>query len=1251
MKIEKIEICNLTAIEGEQVIDFTAEPLRSAGLFAITGDTGSGKSTILDAICMALYNRAPRFDSAERIPRNDIAGTVSGAQAVPVNDVRGILRRGCREGWCRVTFTTASGERYEAQWTLRVKRTGTYDNSHRSLRRLAPKKEAFDEKEIDTLLPQIIGLDYTQFTRTVMLAQNSFANFLRARREEKSALLEKLTGTEIYGRVSQAVHQMAADAIKAQSEMEHLIAGILHDRLPDVEVQALNEEQRLTTATMATIDEQMERALQQQKWFADVERTTADVERLEQEHAAANKAYRALGADEAELARYDAVVAVQPLYQEIEMRRRDIAALKQRQAQSQSRITLVQQRMDEAAKALQTAQGQVDEADTALAQRRPAISRGHVLTGEMAEAESQCKKAREMLRTATVLHEESSVARQSKEKKSNDIHMQLEQAAQHKQALAVHRMMFEKYDLIKDKIALFYTETQRNEEAHRKALMLQRRQTSIKASLDKYEKTRHDQEDQLSTLRSELLIHRQNNAGRDSTGLQQRFADSRNRLLSLERAQALWQRISAGYAEIEEKRAEVSRMAASQIQMKNSVERAERELEVRREAFKRTSVALTLSQSENIVSLRKQLKEGTACPVCGATHHPYHTETERELGELLNNLDREYREATEDIAAREEKLDELKRNIAIGEGTIAAERANLERCEQRQRDDVEEWSVCAHLDPSFADCSPTVARHARRLMIGMLIDNTRRAAEEAEKELATYNYHQTHINRLNEQITALEASMAESRARIDDLNTQYQIASAAADDTEEVVTLSERSCSQLYTDLDEMVTISGWFTEWKNNPDGFRMRIIALYNDWTATCRHADSLQRSEELLAEEIKAAISRENEARQQKNRAAEQYAVLTDTLQRKKDEFAALFGSSTPEKEEERLQRAVMQTRQIWTQARQACDAAAAELSLLQGSLQNMADALLKQQDELAEKTSALDLWILRFNADNPPLQYAELQSIFSDPRDRRTIRDRIMMAKENMTLAANRLEAARETLMKLQCVPHRPSGKGNETPEAIALTIDSHRREREALNQRLAKVNLRLMAHRESVRQAAEYEERRLEGQRDVEEWKRLDAFIGSADGRKFREMAQSYTFAYLTRLANRHLAHLSPRYALRNIPGTLVLEIIDHDMYDEHRYVYSLSGGETFVVSLALALALASLSSGGLAIGSLFIDEGFGNLDSASLDLVMNALSHLETIEGRKVGIISHTAQIRQQISPQIRLVKEGGSGRSRIEIG
>ena len=196
-----------------------------------------------------------------------------------------------------------------------------------------------------------------------------------------------------------------------------------------------------------------------------------------------------------------------------------------------------------------------------------------------------------------------------------------------------------------------------------------------------------------------------------------------------------------------------------------------------------------------------------------------------------------------------------------------------------------------------------------------------------------------------------------------------------------------------------------------------------------------------------------------------------------------------------------------------------------------------------------------------------------------------------------------------------------------------------------------INLRLQQHDSCLAQAAQYDEALKDANNDAEEWKRLNDLLGSADGRKFRELAQSYTFGFLVEQANCHLKQLTPRYELSHIPGTLVLEIIDRDMFDEHRYVSSLSGGETFVVSLALALGLASLSSQSLNIGSLFIDEGFGNLDRASLDLVMLALSNLETHQGRKVGVISHTDQIRSQISPQIRLVRLPGEGRSRIEVG
>ena len=126
MKIDKITLCNLTSIEGEQVVDFTAEPLRSAGLFAITGDTGSGKSTLLDAICLALYNEAPRLDDAENLTGRELEAAAGGeAPKIKAKDVRNLLRRGCREGYSVVEFSLPDGRRYEAGWHLRVKRTPT----------------------------------------------------------------------------------------------------------------------------------------------------------------------------------------------------------------------------------------------------------------------------------------------------------------------------------------------------------------------------------------------------------------------------------------------------------------------------------------------------------------------------------------------------------------------------------------------------------------------------------------------------------------------------------------------------------------------------------------------------------------------------------------------------------------------------------------------------------------------------------------------------------------------------------------------------------------------------------------------------------------------------------------------------------------------------------------------------------------------------------------------------------------------
>ncbi|MHB0776638.1 AAA family ATPase [Halomonas sp. WWR20] len=162
------------------------------------------------------------------------------------------------------------------------------------------------------------------------------------------------------------------------------------------------------------------------------------------------------------------------------------------------------------------------------------------------------------------------------------------------------------------------------------------------------------------------------------------------------------------------------------------------------------------------------------------------------------------------------------------------------------------------------------------------------------------------------------------------------------------------------------------------------------------------------------------------------------------------------------------------------------------------------------------------------------------------------------------------------------------------------------------------------------------------------WGRLSSLIGSADGKAFRRIAQAYNLELLLEHANTHLAGLSRRYRLVRGGSPLGLLVIDTQMGDEQRSVHSLSGGETFLVSLALALGLASMASGKLRIESLFIDEGFGSLDPQSLALAMDALDGLQA-QGRKVGVISHVQEMHERIPVRI-CVEPAGNGASRIRL-
>lgn len=167
--------------------------------------------------------------------------------------------------------------------------------------------------------------------------------------------------------------------------------------------------------------------------------------------------------------------------------------------------------------------------------------------------------------------------------------------------------------------------------------------------------------------------------------------------------------------------------------------------------------------------------------------------------------------------------------------------------------------------------------------------------------------------------------------------------------------------------------------------------------------------------------------------------------------------------------------------------------------------------------------------------------------------------------------------------------------------------------------------------------------------EADPWIKLNELIGSADGSKFKKFAQGLALVQLLHLANQQMRRLKPRYQIQRVPESdLEIAILDRDQANQIRPVTSLSGGEVFLVSLALALGLAQLTGGGSPLQSLFIDEGFGALDQESLEDALETLDRLQS-EGKTIGIISHVEALRDRTTSKIE-VTPVGAGRSEIVV-
>ena len=322
--------------------------------------------------------------------------------------------------------------------------------------------------------------------------------------------------------------------------------------------------------------------------------------------------------------------------------------------------------------------------------------------------------------------------------------------------------------------------------------------------------------------------------------------------------------------------------------------------------------------------------------------------------------------------------------------------------------------------------------------------------------------------------------------------------------------------------------------------------------------------------------------------------------------------------------------------------------AELANSKGSHQTMLSQNKTMKENLLAKEKELDLWIEEYNKQ---LEEKSIEPLFID---RNTIREMLHSAedwnairrekdeKEKAVASTTALYQSAEKAHQ-QHLGHQPS----KSRDAL-LAVQQEYQERSQRNELIA-ANARMQNHQEAVKQLGDKAEALQLVTQEKDDWTAITDAIG-ADGKTLRKIAQCYTLSFLIAHANQEIRKFNSRYELQQVKHSLGIRVIDHDRADDIRDTTSLSGGETFIVSLGLALGLSALSSRNISFENLFIDEGFGTLDPDTLATVIDSLAMLQSSQGKKVGVISHTDTMSERITTQIRIIKNGNSGSSHIEI-
>ena len=1215
MKLISINVSNLASITQAK-IDFEQAPLQQSGLFAITGDTGAGKSTILDAICLALYGKTARL-------RNDLKNTVAfNGDDIKLNDPRNLLRKGCTGGYAEVIFLGRDNERYLSRWKItraRNKINGRLKVAEHEVFSLIDNTLVAQKSAAVKKVEQLIGLNFDQFTRAVLLAQHEFSAFLKASSDERAQLLECLTGTDKFSRLGQAIFEQHKQKKLTLEQLRISLES--YSLLSQEELEHTTDERDRYHNELTQLKAQQKNLEHQQNWIKagdtlknKVTTQTVQLDTFAQQLAQQSEQFNTAVLAEAVAQITDNRAQANLLATQYNDLNTQLNKLKD--IDHSTHIAQLESQQQQLALTKQQAKHALDEQLPLLDEVRTIDANRQAYDIQRNNALQNLEKSQHALTETTLQqsHIKADIEKIANEQTQLTNLFVADPSAseslpkwQHLHALVTQlTTLHEKHRnlSIQEKDAI-QMHTQLNEQYHPLKLKVTQQQQQI-----------DDAAKQLEQLNTQIALL-------DYEAMQKRRYEIQNCI-------AYKKALDANEAEQLQVQAGLDKTRHQQHTLNQQRQDAEQQTELSKQRLALTQENFSqvqLRASENISALRATLKPGQECVVCGATEHPYGVEhIDEHWQNLLNDFKQQHQDAEQ---AHQQAQQRYTEHLTASEQLNAQLQATLQQqaqLSQKAEHLTEQLTVLGDIGKLPLDqCQNQIA------LLEVSLKEYSDLTQQQQITWKTLQQRQDDYQALQSELKALEQS----------LHSNEQ----ASQHTSALLTQLKSDIKDVKRNAQTYLSDETWWDWFEKQSEQALSALVIRFEKLQSAQAQLDILNNTHLELNNQLNVIAAQLNEQADQvriNQQARDKFNEKSQKLDSQRAKLLPLEESA--EQKQQQLQATLDDAQLTYdnlTKALTELKQTQQEHVLSQKNIQQQLTQTITHQETIQQRFNE---WLSQqkhhFSHIDEPLVMHILQQ---DQATFKQIREDYEQVQAQYNQAQLLL-----THLNTEYAQHQKQALTTLTVDALNTQLHDLTTSYEHTQHLWLESNTKLVQHEQNTKQLNDKQTELAKLQSHYEHWHLLDKLLGDATGKKLRNIAQTQTLKILLQYANQHLSNLSKRYRLTVIGHSLDIAIIDKDMADEQRSVNTLSGGESFLVSLALALGLASLSANKVQIGSLFIDEGFGTLDPETLSIALDALDSLQA-QGRKVGVISHVSEMTERVATQVHIKKQPG-GYSNVTV-